>query len=85
VPELDAFKDSARDGRHINTAQLINIGYSLPNDVTLYGELWGDWNFNPLRTIQQYSADIAVAWGLTKYLQFDAGFNFGLNHSTPAV
>jgi len=85
VPEVDAFKDSTGDGRHVNTAQLINIGYSLPNNVTVYAELWGDWNFDPVRTIRQYSADAAVAWGFTKYLQFDAGINFGLNRSTPAV
>ena len=85
MPEVDAFKDSTGDGRHLNTAQLVNIGYSLPNNVTLYGELWGDWNFDPMRSIKQVSADIAVAWGFTKYLQFDAGLNFGLNRSTPAL
>jgi len=85
VPEVDAFKDSTGDGRHVNTAQLVNIGYSLPHNVTIYGELWGDWNFDPAGTIRQYSADVAVAWGFTQYMQFDAGLNFGLNRSTPAV
>ena len=85
VPEVDAFKDTTGEGRHVNTAQLINVGYSLPNNVTVYAELWGDWNFDPAGTIHQYSADVAVAWGFAKYLQFDAGINFGLNSSTPAV
>ena len=58
-PEIDAFKDTVGDGRHVNTAQLISLGVSLPRNVTLYGELWGDWNFDPAGTIRQYSADAA--------------------------
>ena len=85
VPEVDVFKDSTGDGRHANTAQLVNLGYSLPNNVTIYGELWGDWNFDPAGTIKQYSADVAAAWGVTKYFQVDAGLNFGLNKETPGV
>ena len=53
--------------------------------MTVYGELYGDWNHDPVRTIRQYSADTAVAWGITKYLQVDAGLNFGLNKYTPGV
>lgn len=86
VPEFDAFKDStSNSGRHFNSAQLINVGYSLPHNVTVYGELYGDWNHDPVRTIRQYSADAAVAWGITKTLQVDAGLNFGLNRDTPGV
>lgn len=85
VPEFDAYKDSDSTGRHFNSAQLINVGYSLPHNVTVYGELYGDWNHDPVRTIRQYSADTAVAWGITKYLQVDAGLNFGLNKYTPGV
>jgi hypothetical protein len=85
VPELDAFKNSLDQGRHLNTAQLLNLAYSLPQNVTVYGEVWGDWNFDPSGTIRQASADVAAAWGMTKYLQFDAGLNFGLNRATPGV
>lgn len=85
VPEVDDFKDAAGSGRHVNTVQLINIGYSLPYNLTAYGELWGDWNFDPAGTVRQYSADVALAWGVTKYLQLDGGLNFGLNRYTPGV
>jgi hypothetical protein len=85
VPEMDAFKDAAGDGRHLNTAQLVNLAYSLPRNVTVYGEVWGDWNFDPTGTIRQYSADVAATWGMTNYLQFDIGLNFGLNQATPGV
>ena len=84
-PEVDVLKDSTGGGRHVNTAQLINLGISLPHNFTLYGELWGDWNFDPAGTVRQYSADAAIAYGVTNYLQLDAGLNFGLNRYTPGV
>ena len=62
---------------------MINLGVSLPRNFTLYGELWGDWNFDPAGVIRQYSADAAIAYGVTPYLQLDAGANFGLNRYTP--
>ena len=85
VPEVDDFKDSVGTGRHVNTAQLVNVGYSLPYNLTAYGELYGDWNFDPAGTIRQYTADFALAWGITKYLQVDTGVNFGLNRYAPGV
>ncbi len=85
VPEVDFYKDSVGGGRHANTAQLINLGINLPKNFTFYGELWGDWNFDPAGTIKQYSADTAIAYGVTPYLQLDAGVNFGLNRYTPGV
>ncbi len=85
APEFDDFKDAVGTGRHFNTAQLVNIGYSLPANVTVYGELWGDWNYDRAGLIQQASADVAASWGLTNTLQLDGGLNFGLNHNTPGV
>jgi hypothetical protein len=82
VPEVDAYKDAIGEGRHFNTAQLVNLGLSLPGNFTLYGELWGDWNFDDAGTVRQYSADTAIAYGITPYLQLDAGLNFGLNRYT---
>ena len=85
VPEVDFYEDSIGGGRHANTVQLINLGVSLPRNFTFYGELWGDWNFDPAGVIRQYSADAAIAYGVTAYLQLDAGANFGLNRYTPGV
>jgi len=85
VPEVDFFKDAIGSGRHVNTVQLINLGISLPDSFTLYGELWGDWNFDPLGTTRQYSADTALAYGVTPYLQLDVGLNVGLNKYTPGA
>ena len=85
VPEVDFLKDAVGNGRHVNTVQLINLGVSLPNGFTLYGELWGDWNFDPAGTTRQFSADTALAYGVTPYLQLDVGANFGLNRYTPGA
>ena len=83
VPELDIFKNALDDGRHANTAQLVNVGFALPGNFTLYGELWGDWTFDPTGTVTQLSADAALAYGVTPYLQLDVGLNVGLNRNTP--
>ncbi len=84
-PEVDAYADASGGGRHVNHIEVINLGRSLPHDVTVSAELWGDWNYDPAGTIRQYSADVAVAWLMHKDLQLDAGLNFGLNKYTPGV
>ena len=85
VPEFDALKDGDGRGHHFNTAQLVNVGYALPHDLTAYAELWGDWNVDPAGIVRQYSADAALAWGVTKTLQLDVGVNAGLSRDTPRV
>jgi hypothetical protein len=85
APEFDAFKDATGDGRHLSSSQLVNVGYALPQNLTLYGELWGQWNHDPARTVREYSADAALAWGVGKLVQFDAGVNIGLNRYTPGA
>jgi hypothetical protein len=85
VPELDILKNTIGNSRHSNTAQLLNLAYSLPRSITVYGEVWGDWNFDPAGVVAHASADFAAAWGATPYLQFDAGLNLGLNRATPGA
>lgn len=85
VPELDILKNGLNDGRHAATTQLVNVGFALPGNFTLYAELWGAWNFDPAATVEQFSADAALAYAATPYLQLDAGLNFGLNAATPGV
>ncbi len=85
APEVDAYADSDGSGRHLNHIEVLNFGYSLPANVTVSGEVWGDWNYDPSGTVRQYSADVAVAWQMRKDLQLDGGLNFGLNHETPGV
>ena len=84
-PELDTFKDARDYGRHVATAQRLSLTLSLPENVSLSGEIWSAWNFDPAGEVTQTTADAAVAWIANPRLQFDAGANFGLNRATPSV
>ena len=86
TPEFDALGDQAGGGgRHFNTAELVTLAVTVPHQVTLYAELYGDWNYDPSGTIRQYSADVAASWLVTPAFQLDGGLNFGLNAATPGV
>lgn len=85
MPEVDAYPNSVGADRHLNTSEVFTLAFNLPRHLTLYTEIWADWNFDPARTVRQYSADLALAFGLTDYLQVDGGVNRGLNAGTPQV
>lgn len=84
-PEVDDLENGAGDGHHLAVSQDLNLALSLPHNVTVFAELWGQWAFDPAGTQRQYSADIAAALGLGRDSQLDAGINFGLNRATPGV
>ncbi len=84
-PEVDDLENGAGDGHHLALAQDLSLGLSLPHNVTLFAEVWGQWAFDPAGTQRQYSADIAAALGLGRDSQLDAGINFGLNRATPGA
>ena len=81
------FRSDLNDtGRRFNTSQTINLAYSAPHDLTIYGELWADWSTGGrVPTPPQYSLDFAVAKALGKLLQIDCGVNIGLNRATPGA
>ncbi|MEA3001242.1 MAG: hypothetical protein QOH81_30 [Sphingomonadales bacterium] len=83
-PELDLLADQDGSGRHLNLANIVNVGKAI-GKVTLGAELWGAQNFDPAGTVAQYSADVMVSWVAKPRLQLDAGANFGLNRNTPDV
>lgn len=85
APEADLLLDAAGSGRHLNTAQTINLGLSPSTAWTLCAELWVDWNFDPQGTQRQSSADFAASYGMTSSVQLDAGVNVGLQAGTPRV
>src|SRR5207237_1312822 len=71
--EIDALKNSVGDGYHPNFVNLVNLSRPIVKDVTLYVELWSSVNVDPVRTVRQFSFDTAIAWTVTKNLQFDVG------------
>ncbi len=84
-PELDVLANASGSGHHLNTAQLVNLGRTLPHDVTLSIELWADWNRDPAGSQRQASFDLGAAWLLSTDLQLDGGVNLGLNRLTPGL
>jgi Putative MetA-pathway of phenol degradation len=83
--EIDALKDSADNGRHANFINLVNISRPVVKDVTLYLELWSDYNDDPTQKTTQLSFDTAVAWVVRPNLQVDFGADVGLTNATPTI
>lgn len=81
-PELDALADADGSGRHPALVNLINISLPIARRWTVAGELWTSINFDPAGTVEQASADAAVAYALSKNLQLDLGANLGLTAAT---
>jgi hypothetical protein len=84
-PELDVLADGDGHGRHFAMVQVVNLGASLTDKLSVSGEIWGMWNWDPAGTVRQASADGAIAYDLSRDVQLDAGANFGLNRQTPDV
>jgi hypothetical protein len=85
APELDLVADADGSGYHVAMVQTASVGVPLSSRITLSGELWGAWDFDPAGTVRQFSIDGALAYLLGKDVQVDAGVNFGLNRNTPGV
>ena len=85
VPEVDAYKNSADNGRHANFIFDVNLSREVIKNVTAYVELWSDYNDDPVLKTTQVSFDTALAWVMVPNVQLDVGANFGLNSATPAV
>lgn len=81
-PELDVLADSDRHGRHLALVNLINVAVPIAPRLTVAAELWTNFNFDPVGTISQVSADGALAYALSNDVQVDAGVNVGLTDET---
>lgn len=81
-PEADVLADGDGHGRHLAIVQLVNVSGSVAPRLSLAGELWSNWNFDPAGTVHQASADLAAAYAVSATLQLDAGANFGLTRDT---
>lgn len=84
-PELDLLADADRDGHHVAVVNLVNLSLPVAPRLTLIGELWTNFNFEPSGTIHQASADLAAAFSLSNTMQVDVGANAGLTQHTPAL
>lgn len=82
-PELDLLADIDGRGRHLGAINLVNVAVPAGKRLTLAGELWTSFNFDPSGTLKQASADAAIAYALSRRVQIDVGTNLGLNKGTP--
>jgi hypothetical protein len=85
TPELDRVADGDGRGHHTALAQVISLGWQAHDKLSLSGELWGQWDWDPAGTGKQYSVDGSIAYLVRDNLQIDGGANFGLNPQTPDV
>jgi hypothetical protein len=88
TPEIDLVPNAerrSRRGYHAQMAQVASLSWAASERLSLSAELWGAWDWDPAGTIDQYSADGAIAYLVNPKLQLDGGANFGLNRSTPDV
>jgi hypothetical protein len=85
TPEVDWAADSDGRGHHAAMVQVISLGWQATPKLSLSGELWGQWDWDPAGTTRQASADGSIAYLITNDVQLDAGANFGLNRQTPEI
>lgn len=85
-PELDlAANQATPDGNHLELANLVNLSHPVGKNATVYAELWTKESFEPRQNGQQYSADLAASYQLSKTVQLDAAAYVGLNRETPGL
>jgi hypothetical protein len=82
APEVDWLADADGRGHHAAMVQVASLGWSASERLSLSAEVWGQWDYDPVGTGKQASADGAVAYLVNDDLQLDAGANFGLNRHT---
>jgi hypothetical protein len=85
VPEVDALKNAADNGRHGNYVLDVNLSKEVIKNVVAYVELWSDYSADPTQGVTLMSADAAVQWLILPNTQVDVGANFGITRATPAV
>jgi hypothetical protein len=82
-PEADLVADVDGRAHHIAIIGLVNVAGSITPRLTLTGELWSNVNLDPVRTVQQLSADAGLVYAASTDLLVDAGVNRGLTRDTP--
>jgi hypothetical protein len=85
TPELDWAADADGHGHHAAVTQVASLGWQASKKLSLAGEIWSRWDWDPAATTRQASADGSVAYLLSNDMQVDAGANFGLNRNTADI
>ena len=83
TPEIGWVADADGSGHHASMAQVVSLGWAATDSLSLSGELWAQWDWDPAGTSRQASIDGSVAYLISNDVQLDAGANFGLTRDTP--
>lgn len=62
APEVDWLADADREAHHLAMTQVIALGWQASSKLTLTAELWSQWNWDPIGTVRQSTADAAIAY-----------------------
>jgi hypothetical protein len=85
TPEIDWAADGDGRGHHAAMAQVLSLGWAATDRLSLSGEIWAQWDWDPAGTSKQVSADASVAYLVSEEVQLDAGANLGLTRDTPDI
>ncbi len=83
APEADIVADGDGSGYHLAMVQALSLGVPLSKRLSISGDVWAAWDFDPAGTIRQVSVDAAVAYLVSGNVQVDSGINLGLTQETP--
>jgi hypothetical protein len=84
-PEVHWLADGDGHGRHPVIVQVVALSAPVAPRLTLIGDMWASWNYDPDDTIRQASADLAAAFLVSDTVQIDAGANLGLTRDTDDI
>lgn len=82
-PQIDLLPDADDQGRPVAIQNLINLGFVLTDETTIFVEWFARNEFAPSETTNIYTADFAIAHLVRRKVQIDAGANVGLNDAAP--
>ncbi|MEC3950390.1 transporter [Sphingobium sp. HWE2-09] len=83
TPEIDAAVDEDRSGRHLAYGSVVGLGFTLSDAVSGTIEAQVTRDDDPAGHATQALGGLSFAWQPSDDMQFDIGFNAGLNGDSP--
>ncbi len=83
TPEIDAAVDEDGDGRHLGFGSVAGLAFDVSDTVSVNTELSVYRDRDPAGATTKTISGLSALWQPDDDLQFDAGINIGLNHSSP--
>ena len=84
-PEFDAIADADGHGYHSGMAQVVGLGLSASDKLSLGAEIRGAWDWDPSGTTRQATVSGNAAYKLSDDLQIDGQIDLGLTRESPDV